>query len=82
MSFADDLAELTAREPVLCKTGAWIAGRDEEDRAAIEAHLARGGSVSHLWRAAVRNGCDAAETRFRTHCRQLCSCYRGTVTAA
>lgn len=81
MSFAHDLAALTSHELVRCKTGLWVDSLDTSDRAVFDAHLANGGSVSHAWRAAVRNGCDAAETRFRVHCRRECCCYATEVAA-
>lgn len=80
MSFADDLNEVSRREPAMCKTGVWISQLDADDLAAFRAHLAAGRAVSDLWRVAVRHGCDAAETRFRAHCRERCGCY--TVEAA
>ncbi|WP_043654366.1 hypothetical protein [Nocardia thailandica] len=81
MSFADDLSEVARREPVLCKTGVWLAQLDDADRAAFQTHLASGRPVSDLWRVAVRHGCDAAETRFRAHCRNRCGCYTGEAAA-
>lgn len=77
MSFADDVRELQRRgpEPKLCKVGVWSAGLDDAGRIAFAQYLASGGEVAHLWRMAVRHGCDAAETRFRVHCRRECCCY-------
>lgn len=75
MSFAEDLTEVTRREPVMCKTGLWVSQLAEADRAAFKAHLAQRRPVADLWRVAVRHGCDAAETRFRAHCRERCGCY-------
>ncbi|MFE2994093.1 hypothetical protein ACFXG4_03630 [Nocardia sp. NPDC059246] len=78
MSLADDMREaaLEANQKQFCKTGAWIETLDDRDRAAIVEFLAAGKPVSHLHGLAVRNGCGAAETRFRQHFRQRCSCFK------
>ncbi|BAD58780.1 hypothetical protein [Nocardia farcinica] len=77
MSFADDVIEFQTRGPAprLCKVGAWVAELDDHGRRAFDAYLSSGRPVSQLWRIAVRWGCDAAETRFRVHCRRECCCY-------
>lgn len=78
MSFADDVHEATiAPAPVkLCKTGAWLASSSDEDRAAFARYLADNRPITTLHQIAVQNGCTAAETRFRSHCRQQCACFR------
>ncbi|MFE7745390.1 hypothetical protein [Nocardia sp. NPDC057455] len=84
MSLADDLIEdaQLKNRPAPCKTGVWISSLPERDREAFAAYLAHGGPVSDLWRAAVKNGCPAAETRFRVHCRKRCTCYLEAEIAA
>ncbi|MFE5290346.1 hypothetical protein ACFRAQ_35805 [Nocardia sp. NPDC056611] len=77
MSLADDLheAEQAAIRKQPCKTGVWLESLDDRDRDAIRAFLAAGKPVSHLHGIAVRNGCGAAETRFRSHFRKRCACF-------
>jgi hypothetical protein len=79
MSLADDVQanRLEGRKPNPCKTGIWISELDERDRDAFRAFLEEGGQVAILHRMAVRNGLTAAETQFRRHCRERCSCYLG-----
>ncbi|MFF4026994.1 hypothetical protein ACFYY5_29515 [Nocardia elegans] len=79
MSLADDVqaAQQEGRKPNPCKTGLFFSSLDERDRNAATAFLEDGGAVSDLWRMCVKNGCEAAETQFRRHCRGRCSCNRG-----
>ncbi|MBF6326577.1 hypothetical protein IU451_29195 [Nocardia cyriacigeorgica] len=83
MSLADALREFEQQStaPKPCKTGIWVASLDDESATAFHEFLARGGKISHLHRMAVKWGCDAAETRFRAHCKRDCACYP-TVKAA
>ena len=84
MSLADDVhaAQQDSRKPIPCKTGIFFAALDERDQTAARDFLMAGGPVSDLWRMCVRNGCEAAETQFRRHCRGSCSCSRGLESAA
>lgn len=75
MSLADDVQALDRPTLRLCKTGVWYAGLPERDQDAFTGFLARGGATTDLHRIAIANGCTAAETRFRAHCRKRCSCY-------
>jgi hypothetical protein len=84
MSFADDV-EAYEQQPApvkYCKTGQWVNDLDTRDREAFKRALSRGGPVSDLHRIAINNGCTAAETRFRAHCRRRCSCYINMEVAA
>lgn len=84
MSLAEDLDSIRnqKRGPVLCITGAWIAGLGERDREAFRLFLADKGQITVLHRMATKNGCEASETQFRRHCRQVCTCYAGMEVAA
>lgn len=77
LSFADDVHEATTAPtpPKLCKTGVWLESISDRDRAAFAAYVADNRPITTLHQIAVQNGCTAAETRFRSHCRQRCSCY-------
>ncbi|WP_238840664.1 hypothetical protein [Prescottella equi] len=77
MSLADDLRNTPTKRAIPCKTGLWFAEQSEEDRQAALDFLDDGNPASVLHRHAVRNGCTAAETTFRAHCRRRCSCYIG-----
>ncbi|TDP29773.1 hypothetical protein DFR75_11237 [Nocardia ignorata] len=84
MSFADDAFELRqrTRKSRPCNTGAWLASLDDRDRQALDALLADGHPVAHVWRLAVKYGLDAAETRFRVHFRRDCGCFANVEVAA
>jgi hypothetical protein len=84
LSLADDVhaAQQETRKPNPCKTGLFFQSVDERDRTAARAFLEDGGAVSDLWRMCVKNGCEAAETQFRKHCRGMCSCARGLESVA
>ncbi|WP_306365319.1 hypothetical protein [Nocardia sp. CC227C] len=77
MSLAEDLihAEQDDNAARPCKTALWLQTLSSEDRAAFDAYVGAGKPIAILHRAAIRNGCPAAETRFRLHCRHRCSCY-------
>ena len=82
MSLADDVQEYQEQDPDPCGTGVWFGGLPERDKNAFETFLAAGGATSVLWRMARKNGCPTAETSFRRHCRQRCSCYTEAEIAA
>ncbi|WP_280465850.1 hypothetical protein [Nocardia brasiliensis] len=84
MSFADDL-RVSKHQPdprSKCGTGEWLKTLDADDRAAFEAFLADGGTVTVLHRNARQWGLDLEYARFRVHCRRGCSCYRNEGIAA